>query len=45
MEIGDALQKLGFNAKQSLVYAALLELGPSTAYAVARKSGVKKECC
>ncbi len=42
MEIGDALQKLGLNAKQSLVYAALLELGSSTAYAIARKSGVKR---
>lgn len=42
MEIADALQKLGLNAKQSLVYATLLELGPSTAYAIARKSGVKR---
>lgn len=42
MEIGDALQKLGLNTKQSLVYAALLELGPSTAYAIARKSGIKR---
>ena len=42
MEIGDALQKLGLNTKQSLVYAALLELGPSTAYAIAKKSGIKR---
>lgn len=42
MEIGDALQKLGLNAKQSLVYTALLEIGPSTAYAIARRSGIKR---
>ncbi|MDP2669280.1 MAG: helix-turn-helix domain-containing protein [bacterium] len=42
MEISDGLRKLGLNTKQSLAYAALLELGPSTAYAIARKSGIKR---
>ncbi len=42
MEIPDALAALGLNQKQALIYAALLELGPATAYAIARKSGLKR---
>ena len=41
MSIGDALKTLGLTEKQSLVYVALVELGESAAYPIARKSGLK----
>ena len=42
MEIKDALEVLGLNDKQAAVYVALLQLGKSSAYGVATKSGLKK---
>ena len=42
MQINEALRQLGLNDKQSLVYTSLLQLGRSTAYAVAEKSGLKR---
>ena len=42
MNIEDALKTLGLNDKQVAVYIALLQLGQSTAYRVAVKSGLKK---
>lgn len=42
MEIKDALQNIGLNEKQALVYTALLELGQATAYKIAQKSGLKR---
>ncbi len=42
MNIEEALKTLGLNDKQVAVYAALLQLGQSTAYRVAVKSGLKK---
>lgn len=42
MEIKDALQIIGLNEKESAVYTALLQLGRSSAYGIAQKSGLKK---
>lgn len=42
MQIPEALQQLGLNEKQGLVYTSLLQLGRSTAYAIAEKSGLKR---
>ena len=36
------LVKVGLNEKESRVYLALLELGSGTAYAVAKKAGIKR---
>lgn len=41
MSINDALKTLGLSEKQALVYLALVELGESAAYPIARKSGLK----
>lgn len=38
----EALQGLGLNQKESLVYSSLLQLGKATAYRIAQKSGLKK---
>lgn len=40
MEPKDLLQKLGLNEKESLVYTALVERGPSTVSAIARTCGL-----
>ena len=40
--INDALKNLGLNDKEARAYAALLELGQTTAYAVAERSGLKR---
>lgn len=42
MEIKDILQEFGLSDKEVLVYLSLLELGPSPARAVARRSGVNR---
>ncbi|MDO8743262.1 MAG: helix-turn-helix domain-containing protein [Candidatus Azambacteria bacterium] len=42
MQIEDALRGLGLNNKEAAVYRALLELGQTTAYQVAEKSGLKR---
>lgn len=42
METKDALQIIGLNDKESAVYMALLQLGRSSAYGIAQKSGLKK---
>ncbi len=42
MEIKEALQNIGLNEKEALVYTALLELGQATAYKIAQKSGLKR---
>lgn len=42
MQIEDALRNLGLDIKEARVYRALSELGQSTAYAVAEKSGLKR---
>ena len=42
MQIEDALRNLGLDIKEARVYRALLELGQSTAYAIAEKSGLKR---
>ena len=41
MTTTEALTILGFTAKQAAVYVALLELGESAAYPIARKAGLK----
>ncbi|HCP08598.1 MAG TPA: hypothetical protein DIT25_02255 [Candidatus Moranbacteria bacterium] len=38
----EELIKLGFSSKESQVYLALLELGPSTATEIARKAGINR---
>lgn len=38
----DALQIIGLNEKESAVYTALLQLGRTSAYSVAEKSGLKR---
>jgi sugar-specific transcriptional regulator TrmB len=42
MEIKEALQIIGLNGKESAVYMALLQIGRSSAYGIAEKSGLKK---
>ncbi len=42
MQIIESLQNLGLNEKQAKVYVALLQLGKSSAYVIATKSGLKK---
>lgn len=42
MDTITALQTIGFSEKQAQVYVALLQLGPSSAYVIAEKSGLKK---
>jgi HTH-type transcriptional regulator, sugar sensing transcriptional regulator len=42
MELKGILEEFGLSDKESLVYLSLLELGPSPARAVARKSGVNR---
>lgn len=42
MESTDLLQKLGLNEKESLVYAALVERGPSTVSTISRVSGLHR---
>jgi len=42
MDLQSALQNLGLNEKEAAVYLALLEQGESTAYQVAKRSGLKK---
>lgn len=42
MNLINALQNLGLNEKEAKVYLALLQLGQSTAYVVASRSGIKK---
>jgi sugar-specific transcriptional regulator TrmB len=42
MDINEALKIVGLNDKQSAVYTALLQLGRTSAYAAAIKSGLKK---
>lgn len=42
MEIREALQTIGLNDKESAVYTALLQIGRSSAYGIALKSGLKK---
>ena len=42
MEIDNALQTIGLNDKETQVYIALLQLGQTSAYGVATKSGLKK---
>lgn len=38
----EALQGLGLNQKEALIYVSLLQLGKATAYKIAQKSGLKK---
>lgn len=40
-----ALQAAGFSNNEALVYLAALELGPSTVWDIAKKSGVKRPTC
>ncbi len=42
MRVEESLASLGLNEKQAKVYVALLQLGRSSAYVVATKSGLKK---
>ena len=42
MELQSALKNLGLNEKEAKVYLALLQLGTTTAYSVADRSGLKK---
>lgn len=42
MRIEESLRNLGLNSKEAKIYVALLELGQTTAYAVAERSGVKR---
>lgn len=42
MQVTEALQNLGLSEKESRVYVALLQLGRSSAYGVAEKSGLKR---
>ena len=41
-EINAVLTQLGLSDKEALTYTALLELGDSSAYAISKKSGLKK---
>lgn len=41
-EIRESLAKLGLTDKEALTYISLLELGESSAYALSKKSGLKK---
>jgi sugar-specific transcriptional regulator TrmB len=41
-EIRESLSKLGLTDKEALTYISLLELGESSAYALSKKSGLKK---
>lgn len=41
-KIEEALQNIGLNEKQALVYTSLLQLGNGTAYKIAKKSGLKR---
>lgn len=40
--INESLQNLGLNEKEAKIYVALLELGQTTAYAVAERCGLKR---
>ncbi|TSC62874.1 MAG: transcriptional regulator TrmB [Parcubacteria group bacterium Gr01-1014_48] len=42
MRVEESLASLGLNEKQAKVYVALLQLGRSSAYVIATKSGLKK---
>ncbi|MFA6100136.1 MAG: helix-turn-helix domain-containing protein [Patescibacteria group bacterium] len=42
MDIQSAVQNLGLNEKEAKIYLALLQSGQSTAYQVAKRSGLKK---
>lgn len=42
MELQSALQNLGLNEKEAKVYLALLQSGESSAYQIAKRSGLKK---
>ena len=42
METNDALRTLGLNDKETRIYTALLQLGETSAYGIATKSGLKK---
>ena len=42
MDIQEALRNFGLNDKEARVYVALLELGQTTAYAIAERSGLKR---
>ena len=42
MELHEVLVKSGLNEKEAKVYLAMLELGPSTAYRIAPKAGIKR---
>lgn len=42
MKLTESLQNLGLQEKEAQVYIALLQTGRATAYAVARRSGLKK---
>lgn len=41
-KVEEALKNLGLNEKQIIVYLSLLQLGSTTAYRVAQKSGLKR---
>lgn len=42
MNLVESLENLGLNEKEAKVYLALLQLGESTAYSIAKLSGLKK---
>ncbi len=42
MDIKEALKNLGLNEKEAKVYITLLEIGQTTAYKIAEKSGLKR---
>lgn len=42
IKIKEALKNLGLNEKQTIVYLNLLQLGNTTAYKIAQKSGLKR---
>ena len=42
MEINEVLKNIGLSEKEILLYIALLKLGKGSAYAIAKKSGLKK---
>jgi len=42
MNTQEALQIIGLNEKEAAVYTALLQIGSSSAYGIAQKSGLKK---
>lgn len=41
-KINEALQNLGLTEKQAIIYTNLLQLGKTTAYKIAQKSGLKR---